>query len=282
MYKHRGDISIRKACRVFGVSISGYYSWVRRRPSKRAIEDELISERIKEIFLEHKGRYGSPRIRQVLLDEGRHLSRGKVLRLMRELGLKVKGTRYRCRRINWKSPGHGRPNLLNQCFLAEERNKVWLGDITYIPTKKGFSYLCVFLDVCTRKVTGWSVSNRMSAGLAKDAFLQAWNREHPEPGLIVHTDQGGQFTGDEFFKLLEMHQAIHSQSRRANPYDNAMMESFYRTIKRELIIDGNFQCIDDVRVSVFRYIETYYNTRRMHSALGYISPCDYEKTLAQK
>lgn len=282
MHKHRSDISIRKACKVFGVSISGYYAWVRRRPSKRAIEDEIISERIQEIFHEHKGRYGSPRIRLLLLEEGWHLSRGKVLRLMRGLGLKVKGTRYRCRRINWKAPGHGRPNLLNQCFLADAPNKVWLGDITYIPTRKGFAYLCVFLDVCTRKVTGWSVSNRMSATLAKDAFIQAWNRERPAADLIVHTDQGGQFTGDEFFKVLNARQAVHSQSRRANPYDNAMMESFYRTIKRELITDGNFQSIDDVRVAVFRYIETYYNTRRMHSSLGYISPCDYEKAIAQK
>ena len=201
---------------------------------------------------------------------------------MRQLGLKVKGTRYRCRGVNWKAPIKGRPNLLNQCFHAVETNRVWLGDITYIPTKKGFAYLCVFLDVCTRKVTGWSVSKRMTASLVSSAFLQAWGRENPGPGLIVHTDQGCQFTSGAFFKLLEKHQSVHSQSRRANPYDNAMMESFYRTIKRELISDGNYWGIDDVKAAVFKYIETYYNTKRMHSSLGYVSPQDYERMLAQK
>lgn len=200
---------------------------------------------------------------------------------MRIMGLKVKGTRYQCRRTNWESPYQGKPNLLNQTFHAVEKNKIWLGDITYIPTKKGFTYLCVFLDVCTRKIVGWSVSKRMTSTLVRDAFLQAYGRENPESGLIVHTDQGCQFTSNDFFRLLSSHQAIHSQSRRANPYDNAMMESFYRTIKRELIVDGNFLGIDDVKAAIFSYIETYYNTKRMHSALGYISPRDYERLLVQ-
>jgi len=192
------------------------------------------------------------------------------------MGLMARGTNYKYRHYNRKSDSQDVPNLLNQVFTAPEKNKVWVGDITYIPTNTKTLYLAVFIDIYSRKVVGWSMNTRMKEQLVIDAFLQAIGKEHPENGLVVHTDHGAQFTGADFIRTLKEHSAIHSESRKGNPYDNALMESFYRTIKRELIQDSGFQDPEQARLEIFKYIETYYNTKRMHSALGYLSPLQYE------
>lgn len=165
---------------------------------------------------------------------------------------------------------------MNQVFQSTGRNKRWLGDITYVPTKKGILYLAVFLDIFL-KITGWSMGRSMKDTLVMETFMQGYGRELPKDGLIVHTDQGSQFTSGNFRRLLKQHKAIHSNSRKGNPYDNAMMESFYRTLKRELIQEARFETSEQAQMEIFKYIELYYNKKRMHSALDYIFPVKFER-----
>ena len=240
------------------------------------LENEVLSIEIKQIFEEHKSRYGSIRISKVLQQKGINVNHKRVLRLMRKMQLIPKGTRYRYKQYNQERGTVERPNLLNQLFQTNDKNKIWVGDITYIRTKKGFLHLAVFLDLYSRKVVGWSMSRRIKVDLVIDAFKQACDREHPPKGLIVHTDQGSQFTSGNFQALLRKHGAVSSVSRRGNPYDNALMESFYRTIKRELIREAKFETPEKAQQEIFKYIEMYYNTKRMHSSLGYLSPTQFE------
>lgn len=193
------------------------------------------------------------------------------------MGLCPKGTNYKYKKFNQQNKHEEHPNLLNRIFKANAKNKIWVGDITYIPTKKRTLYLAVFLDVYSRRVVGWSMDTKMKDQLVIAAFNQAYGKEHPESGLIVHTDQGSQFTSGNFQMLLKSKKAIHSESRKGNPYDNALMESFYRTIKRELIRDAHYETPEEAQKEVFKYIELYYNTKRMHSSLGYISPTQFEE-----
>jgi putative transposase len=226
---------------------------------------------------EHKGRYGSIRISKALGQKGIIANRKRVSRLMRNMMLLPKGTRYRYKHYNKESSSIERPNLLNQLFRTDDKNKIWVGDITYVPTRKGVLYLAVFLDIYSRKVSGWSMGRKMKDTLVMDAFMQAYGREHPKEGLIVHTDQGSQFTSSNFQALLRTHGAVSSVSRKGNPYDNALMESFYRTIKRELIQDAKYETPEQAQQEIFKYIELYYNTKRMHSSLGYLSPVQFEE-----
>lgn len=259
------------------ISRSGFYEYLNRKPSKRTLENEVLSNEIRRIFEEHKRRYGSIRISKVLKLQGITVNRKRVSKLMRNMKLLPKGTRYQYKRYNHESSSIERPNLLNQSFKTDDRNKIWVGDITYVPTKKGVLFLAVFLDIYSRKVSGWSMSTKMKDTLVMSAFMQAYGRERPKEGLIVHTDQGSQFTSGNFQTLLRAHGAISSVSRKGNPYDNALMESFYRTIKRELIQDAHFETPEQAQQEIFKYIELYYNTKRMHSALGYLSPAQFEE-----
>lgn len=245
------------------------------KPSARCLEDESLREDVLRIFQEHKGRYGAYRISIILRREGKCFSKRRVLNTMRDLGLVAKGCNYQHRRRVQTSKGIERPNLLNQIFQATERNKVWVGDITYIRTKKGFLYLAAFVDIYSRKVVGWSMDARIKESIVLNAFTQAFGREHPSAGLIVHTDRGSQFAGT-FQSLLRKHQFEASVSRKGNPYDNALMESFFRTLKRELINGANYEDFECAKLEIFKYIELYYNTKRLHSALGYESPSGYE------
>ena len=162
-------------------------------------------------------------------------------------------------------------------FYADKKNKIGVGDITYIPTRKGTLYLAVFLDIYSRKVVGWSMNKKMKDTLVQDAFIQAYGKEHLDAGLIIHTDQGSQFTSGNFRSLLAKYHAIQSNSLKGNPYANAVMESFYRTIKRKLIQDAKYESPEQAQKDIFKYIEMYYNTKRIHSALGYISPAQFEE-----
>ena len=278
--ENQNQIDVKKACKLLNVSRSGYYKYISWKPSPHTIENDLIRAEIRQIFDEHKGRYGSSRISKELESKGILVSRKRAAKLMRMDGLYPKGSPG-CYRRKSRKQRKGDPNLLNQIFEAKGRNQIWLGDITYIPTQKRTLYLAVFLDVYSRKIVGWSMDIRMKEKLVIDAFNQAYGREHPGPGLIVHTDQGAQYTGDAFRSLIRSHKGIISNSRKGTPYDNAPMESFYRTLKRELINDVKFKNPEEAKAEIFKYIETYYNTKRMHSALGYLSPMDFEKMLTK-
>ena len=240
------------------------------------MENEALTEMIEDIFHEHKGRYGSRRIQKVLEQQGVHVNVKRVCRLMSEHGLVAKGTRKYYRYQSNRTTYDEKENLLNQVFKASEKNQIWVGDITYIPTKHGWLYLAVFIDIYSRKVTGWAMDTRVRDTLVLSALNQAIGREHPPEGLIIHTDRGCQFTAHRFQSMCIRYGFRQSMSRKGNPYDNAIMESFYRTLKRELVQDAKYDNPEQARMDIFKYIELYYNTKRIHSALGWLSPAQFE------
>ncbi len=278
LHKEEYKYKIEKACETLGVSRGGYYHYLNRKPSRRQIENDFLGTKIKEMFERHDGRYGSLRISLALHDEGIEVNRKRCGRIMRDLGLFAKGTMRTYRRYIRRTANKERPNLLNQVFESGGRNRIWVGDMTYIATKEGFLYLAVLMDIYSRKVVGWSMGKRMTEKLVMDALNQAYGREHPQKGFIVHTDQGSQYTGFNFRALTSSLGGQCSNSRKGNPYDNAMMESFYRTLKRELIDGKTYLTRDEAEKDVFKYIELYYNTNRKHSGLGYMSPREYERS----
>lgn len=196
---------------------------------------------------------------------------------MSEHGLVAKGTRKFYRYQPNKNVYEEKENILNQVFTANEKNRVWVGDITYIPTKHGWIYLAVFIDIFSRKDTGWAMDTRVRDTLVLSALNQAVGRQYPPEGLIIHTDRGAQYTAHRFQALLLRYGFRQSMSRKGNPYDNAIMESFFRTLKRELVREAHYDNPEQARLDIFKYIETYYNTKRMHSALGWLSPVQYEE-----
>lgn len=258
------------------VSRSGFYEYLHRRKSNRTIENEALYEMIKEIFEENKGRYGARRIGLVLEKVNIKVNHKRISKIMSKNGLIAKGSRKIYHNYPKGKTYEEKENILNRVFKAERKNKIWVGDITYIHTKHGFLYLAVFIDIFSRKVVGWSMDTRIKEKLVLSALEQAIGREHPEKGLIIHTDRGAQYTSKNFELALQSFGYKHSMSRKGNPYDNAIMESFYRTLKRELVKDSNYENPEQARIDIFKYIETYYNTKRMHSALNYMSPVEYE------
>ena len=274
--ENRNKYNIKKACKILNISRSGFYDYLQRKKSKRTIENEALTEMIEDIFRDNSGRYGARRIQRVLQKQGVKVNSKRVSRLMSENGLIAKGTRKTYRRQRSGKPYEEKENILNQVFSAKERNKIWVGDITYIPTKHGFLYLAVFLDIYSRKVTGWAMDTRIRDTLVLSAMNQAIGREHPQDGLLVHTDRGTQYTSQRFQTLLARYGFQQSMSRKGNPYDNAIMESFYRTLKRELVQDASYDNPEQARQEIFKYIELYYNTKRIHSAIGWLSPAQFE------
>ena len=274
--EHQKEYNIQKACKILRISRSGFYDYLKRRKSNRTIENEALTEMIEDIFHENKGRYGARRIQKVLEQRHVKVNPKRVSRLMSEHGLIAKGARKSYRYQPNKKTYDEKENILNQVFTANEKNRVWVGDITYIPTRHGWLYLTVFIDIFSRKVTGWAMDTRIRDTLVLSALNQAIGREHPKGGVIIHTDRGAQYTAQRFQALLLRYGFRQSMSRKGNPYDNAIMESFYRTLKRELVRDAHYDNPDQARLDIFKYIETYYNTMRLHSALGWVSPAQFE------
>jgi putative transposase len=199
---------------------------------------------------------------------------------MHSLGLQAKGASKRWKRAKPVEPGDPRINLIQRVFRVAKRNTLWVGDITYVSTGEGWLYLAAVIDAWSRKVVGWSMSHRITEDLAIDAVEQAVGREHPGEGLVFHDDQGVQYTSRAFQQCLQRHGITQSVSRPGNPYDNAVSESFFKTLKRELVTGQNYQNREEARQDIFKYIELYYNPQRMHSTLGYISPLEYERIAA--
>jgi putative transposase len=241
------------------------------------LENGVLNTEIRAIFEENRGRYGAVRVYKVLNQRGILVNRKRVGRLMHAMQLFPKGTNYKYKRYNQKCVDSDLPNLLNQVFKADKKNEIWVGDITYIPTKTKTLYLAVFIDIFSRKVVGWSMDTRTKDDFVANAFIQAMGKEHPPVGLVVHTDHGAQCTGANFAAVMKKCGAIHSESRKGNPYGNLLMESFYRTIKRELVQDAQFKNPEQAKMEIFKYIETYYNSKRIHSSLGYLSPIQFEE-----
>ena len=280
---HRSELSsIRKACKVLEVSKSEYYGYIKRRKSNAQIEREALEGFVVEKLELHKGRYGHRRINRELRKDGIVVSERRVLSVMRKSGLQAKGATRRRRRAKAVEMGGPRVNLVDRMFEVDARSRLWVGDITYINTSEGWLYLAVVIDAWHREVVGWSMSERITEKLVVDALEQAVGREDPPAdfSLVFHDDQGVQYTSRAFQRCLESHGIAQSMSRPGSPWDNALAESFFKTLKRELAKGKEHKTRDEAKQDTFKYIEIYYNRQRMHSAIDYHAPCDIEREAA--
>jgi putative transposase len=269
--------SIRAMCRVLDVSTSGYYAWRRRMISVRSREDEVLRRKIRTIYERSRQTYGSPRIHAELRDEGTRVGRKRVARLMKESGLAGVSRRKSIRTTRRDPTARPAPDLVDRKFVASGPNQLWVADITYIPTVAGFLYLAVVLDVWSRKIIGWAMSLRLAKEIVLDALAMAVEQRRPTDGVIHHSDQGCQYTSIEFGKRCREAGVRPSMGSVGDCYDNAMCESFFATLECELIDRARFVDREEAEIAVFEFIEGFYNTRRRHSALGYLSPLAYEQ-----
>lgn len=282
MARHADEFDVRLMCKMFEVSPSGYYAWRKRPPSERALADERLLANVRIAHAKSDGRYGAPRVQHELADEGIHVGTKRVARLMRQDGLQ--GRAPRRRRPMTTDSAHGdpiAPNLLDRQFdvTGIGLNRVWVGDITYVPTQEGWLYLAVVLDLASRRCVGWAMRDRLEAELATSALTMAITTRRPAPGLVHHSDRGSQYAGAAYRALLEQQGMRASMSRKGNCWDNAVAESFFATLEFELIMTHRWATRDDARRAIFRFIEGWYNRERRHSTLGYISPAAYEARL---
>ena len=273
------EASVRALCELYGVAASGYYDWVNRQPSPRKTKDQELAQQIRAAHHFSRQTYGSPRITQALRKKGTRCGKKRVARIMKENGLKgAQKAGFKPRTTDSRHPDPISPNLLKN-MTVEQLNQVWVGDITYIPTLEGWLYLAAFMDLKSRKIKGWTLRDHMRTELVNSAFLQAVFKTGPVPGLIAHSDRGSQYASREFRRLLDQYRVRSSMSAKGNCYDNAAMESFWATLKTDLKISRPFTTKEEARLAIFDYIEVFYNRQRIHTALGDLSPLDYEATL---
>lgn len=282
MHDQREAFSIRIMCRVLKVSTSGYYDWVDRPVSERQQEDEMLTEQIRILHQCSRRTYGSPHIHADLQDTGFKVGRKRVARLMRLNGIRTRQKR-RYKTTTRREPSRrAAPNLLQQDFGADAINEKWLADITCIDTHEGWLYLAAVLavlDTHSRKIVGWSMSTRLHKQLVEDALKMGLGRRTITGQLIHHSHQGSQYTSDDYQTLLTENKILVSMSSTGNCYDNAMMESFFGTLKAECVVE-RYATRQQARQEIFEYIEVWYNRQRRHSALGYLSPEQFERPVA--
>jgi len=280
--QHASTWPVNVMCRMLGVSRSGYYDWRDRPPSARTTANLALLANVRRIQQRHQGRYGSPRMHAALRAEGHRCSRGRVERLMRRHGIRaLAGRRFRPCTTDSSHYLPIAPNLLAQRFSAAAPNRVWLADITYIPTGEGWLYLAAVLDLATRKIVGWAMRDHLRTELPLTALMMAAQRRRPAPGLICHSDRGSQYAAGAYVDHLAVIGAVPSMSRTGNCYDNAPMESFFHTLKVELVHQCRWATQAEARQALFGYIEGYYNRHRMHSALGYLTPEQAEQRMTR-
>ncbi len=268
---------MEKMCQTFNVSRSGYYQWRKRKPSLRERKDEFLKQEILTIYHRGRGNYGSPRIHRDLIKAGISCGRNRVERLMKELGIRAKHKKkFKVTTDSWHHYQVAE-NLLDRNFNPSGPNQCWVSDITYIYTKEGWLYLAAVMDLYSRRLIGWAMEKRLTKDLVIKALNMAIGCRHPVPGLLMHSDRGSQYASHEYQELLKKHGMRCSMSRKGNCYDNAVMESFFHTLKVELIYDNIFETRMQARRCIFEYIEVFYNRIRTHSSIGYKSPEDYEK-----
>ena len=275
--EHRGQFSVRAMCRCLRIQPSGFYAWVKAPLSKRAQEDIRQTELLKEAWVESGKVYGHRKLHDDLLDQGESSCLNRVARLTRLAGITAQ--------IGYKRrPGKygGNPsvvanNTLDRQFDVKEPDKVWVTDITYIRTQEGFAYLAVVIDLYSRRVVGWSMQSRQTSDVVLQALLMATWRRKPREKVLIHSDQGSQFTSMGWAAFLRAHNLEHSMSRRGNCHDNAVAESFFNLLKRERIRRRTYRTRDEARQDVFDYIEMFYNPKRKHARNGMLSPVDFER-----
>jgi transposase InsO family protein len=273
------DYPIRTLCQHLEVSPSGYYGWQQRRstPGPRAVANQTLAQQIAAIHTQSRQTYGSPRIVDALRKQGCHHGRNRVVRLMRAEGIcgRQKG-RYRIQTTDSNHDQPIAPNRLAEAPKATAPNQLWVADITYIETKEGWLYLAAILDLYSRKIVGWAMSEHIDTALVLKALAMALLHRNPPANLLLHSDRGVQYASADYRRALDQAGLVASMSRKANCYDNASMESFWSTLKLELVYRTTFATRSDARTRIFNYIESFYNRQRAHSSLGYHSPFDFE------
>jgi len=264
-------------CDVLEVSRSGYYDWTRRKMSKRVKEKQKLSEHIMRAFKQNKESYGSPRIYRQLTAEGITCGRHTVAHLMKEMGIAGRKNRKYKKPVTVRHARSFAVNVLNRQFTYTEPNRAWVSDVSYFWTHSGWLHLAIVLDHYSRRIVGWSMNDRVDKKLTIEALQMAITNRLPKKGLVHHSDQGAEYTNNEYQNILKENNLISSMSRTGNCYDNAVAESFFKTIKTELAKKRKFETVDEARAAIFEYIEIFYNRNRMHSTLGYVSPAEYER-----
>ena len=276
MASHQGVYGVKRMCRALSVSRSGYYAWCGRPASRRTQANDVLVAQIREEFRASRHTYGSPRIHAALRRKGAMCGRNRVVRLMRLHGMAARRTRRRFPRTTQRDLGAiPAPNLLRQDFASAAPDRKWVSDITYIDTAEGWLYLAAVMDLFSRRVVGWAMADHMHASLAQAAFEMAMLQRDPATGLLHHSDQGSQYTSEAYQQAMRAHQCEVSMSRVGNCFDNAPIESFFRTLKAECATQ-QFATQAQARTAIFEYIEAWYNRRRLHSSLDYLSPAEFE------
>ena len=274
---HRQEFEITVMCRVLKVSRSGYYAWCRRPVSAREMANQKLTQQIQEIHQHSRQTYGSPRIQAELADNGVKCGHNRVARLMREAELRAKQKRKF--KVTTTDSAHNypvAPNLLDQDFQASRPNEKWVGDITYIATDEGWLYLAAVMDLYSRRIVGWAMGDTLERWLPLAALQMAIETRQPPPGLLHHSDRGSQYASDEYQAWLTKYQIQGSMSRTGNCYDNAPIESFFGTLKTELVHHRHYATRAEAKTDIFEYIEVFYNRFRRHSALDNLCPAVFE------
>nr|WP_018268918.1 IS3 family transposase [Bradyrhizobium elkanii] len=277
----RADYPVTLLCDVLGVSPAGYYAWRSRPESRRSAANRDLVDDIRRVHRDTRGRYGSPRIHVELKAQGRGASRGRIERLMRRHG--IRAIMARPRRVRTTDSRHDlpiAPNLLDRNFIATAPNQIWLADITYIETDQGWLYLAAVMDLYSRRIVGWAMAEHLRADLPLAALRMAISAQRPSAGLIHHSDRGVQYASADYRKLMQSAGLRASMSRKGDCYDNAPMESFFHTLKTELVHHRQYQTRAEAQRDIFAFIEGFYNRTRRHSAIGYISPIEMELKVA--
>lgn len=277
MRDHRVLFRVWLMCRVLGVSRSGYYAWLVRPESERSCSNRSLLSKIRIVYHRSHRIYGSPRVTKELRESGHCCGEQRVARLMRRHGIKAKTVRKFRVTTNSKHNHTVAENLLARRFTVACPNAVWVSDITYIWTTEGWLYLAAVMDLYARRIVGWAMSHRIDGELTLAALRQALTHRRPSAGLIHHSDRGKQYAADDYQKLLRDHGAVGSMSRKGNCWDNAPMESFFGTLKQELVYQERFVTRDDAKAKIFEYIEVFYNRQRRHSSAGSLSPVEFER-----
>jgi len=276
--ERRAEWPVTQMCRVLDVSRAGFYAWRSRDASATDTRREELTQKVAEIHAQAKGRYGSPRVHAELVARGVACCENTVARVMREAGIAAK-TKRKFRQTT--DSNHPRPvaeNVLDRQFAPDEPNASWVADVTYIPTREGWVYLAAVVDLFSRAVVGWSMAATMTSRLVVDALEMALVRRRPGSGLVAHSDRGSQYASEHYQRRLSEERIACSMSRRGNCWDNAPMESFFASLKKELVHDEDYATREHAKASIFEYIEAFYNRVRRHSTLGYVAPVEYERT----